>query len=193
MKNLENVIPSGGDLFGMGGREEFGTTLALAQFNRTGNKVNLLMETRSLDRGGLEEVIHNIARHIDRDFFNLVIVCSDRGGFIAERCRKNGIPVEILEEEKKREYREILSRYDIDLLVTHYSTFGVDLATEMSIPIISFLHNIYCWIPDNVLGEMKSADRKITRYVAVSEDVKAYSVHRFNISPEKICRDSQWN
>ncbi len=185
-KGLENLTPSGRGLFNKRGGRDLGQFSDPAKFIQEGKKINVLMQTRSLDQGGLEEVIYNIARHLERDFFNLVIVCTDRGGFIAERCRKNGIPVEILKEEKEREFREILSRYDIDLLVTHYSTFGVDLATEMSIPVVSFLHNIYCWIPDNVLGEMKSADRKITRYVAVSEDVKAYSVHRFNISPEKI-------
>ena len=105
---------------------------------------------------------------------------------MAERCRKIGIPVEILKDEKEREYREILLRYDIDLLVTHYSTFGVDITAKMNIPVVSFIHNIYCWVPDDVLGEMKRADQKIDRYIAVSEDVKNYSVYRFNISPEKI-------
>ncbi len=41
-------------------------------------------------------------------------------------------------------------------------------------------------MPDQVLSEMKRADPKINNYIAVSEDVKAYSVHRFNIAPEKI-------
>ena len=177
-KGLENLTPSGG--------RDLGQLSDPAKFIQGGKKINVLMETRSLDRGGLEEVIYNIARHLDRDLFSLVIVCTDRGGFAAERCRRIGIPVEILKDEKEREYREILSRYDIDLLVTHYSTFGVDIVTKMNIPVVSFLHNIYCWVPDDVLGEMKRVDQKIDRYIAVSEDVKNYSVYRFNISPEKI-------
>ena len=177
-KGLENLTPSGG--------RDLGQLSDPAKFIQGGKKINVLMETRSLDRGGLEEVIYNIARHLDRDLFSLVIVCTDRGGFAAERCRRIGIPVEILKDEKEREYREILSRYDIDLLVTHYSTFGVDIVTKMKIPVVSFLHNIYCWVPDDVLGEMKRVDQKIDRYIAVSEDVKNYSAYRFNISPEKI-------
>ena len=149
-------------------------------------KINLLMETRSLDQGGLEEVIFNIARHLDRNLFRIVIVCVERGGRIAERCRKIGVPVEILTGDKEREYREVLVRYRIDLLITHYSTFGITMASKLEIPVISFLHNIYCWLPDDIFGEIKNADRLIDRYVAVSEDVKAYTAHRFNISPEKI-------
>jgi glycosyltransferase involved in cell wall biosynthesis len=185
-KGVENLTPSGRGLFNKRGGRDLGQPYDPAKFIQRGKKINVLMETRSLDRGGLEEVIYNIARHLDRDLFNLVIVCTDRGGSVAERCRKIGIPVEILKDEKEREYREILLRYDVDLLVTHYSTFGVDFATEMSIPIVSFLHNIYCWVPDDVLGEMKRADQKIDRYIAVSQDVKNYSVYRFNISPERI-------
>ena len=148
--------------------------------------MNVLMETRSLDKGGLEEVIYNIARHIHQDLFNLVIVCIDQGGTTAERCRKLGIAVEVLKDEKEREYQEILSRYEIDLLVTHYSNFGLEMASEANIPVVCFLHNIYCWMPDEVMSEMKRADQKISRYIAVSEDVKTYSVYRFNIVPEKI-------
>ena len=186
VKGLENLTPPGRGLFNKRGGLDLSQLSDPAKFIQRGKKINVLMETRSLDRGGLEEVIYNIARHLDRDLFNLVIVCTDRGGSVAERCRKIGIPVEILKDEKEREYREILLRYDVDLLVTHYSTFGVDFATEMSIPIVSFLHNIYCWVPDDVLGEMKRVDQKIDRYIAVSQDVKNYSVYRFNISPERI-------
>ncbi|MGA2465064.1 MAG: glycosyltransferase [Thermodesulfobacteriota bacterium] len=185
-KGVENLTPSGRGLFNKRGGRDLDQLSDPAKFIQGGKKINVLMETRSLDRGGLEEVIYNIARHLDRDLFNLVIVCTDRGGSVAERCRKIGIPVEILKDEKEREYREILLRYDIDLLVTHYSTFGVDITTKMNVPVVSFLHNIYCWVPDDVLGEMKRADQKIDRYIAVSEDVKNYSVYRFNISPEKI-------
>ncbi len=184
-KGLENFVSSAEVILGSE-RGAPSKPMTLSPFKQNRKKVNLLMETRSLDRGGLEEVIYNIARHLNRELFNLVIVCIDQGGSVAERCRKIGIPVEILKEEKEREYREILLRYEIDLLVTHYSTFGVEIASEANIPVVSFLHNIYCWMSDNVLSEMKSADRHIGRYVAVSEDVKAYTVHRFNISPEKI-------
>jgi GT2 family glycosyltransferase/glycosyltransferase involved in cell wall biosynthesis len=185
-KGLEALTPSGGDLFSKRGGRNLGQLSESTKFIQRSKKINVLMETRSLHRGGLEEVIYNIARHLDRDLFNLVIVCTERGGSVAQRCRKIGIPVEILKDEKEREYREILLRYDIDLLVTHYSTFGVDITTKMNIPVVSFLHNIYCWVPDDVLGEMKRVDQKIDRYIAVSEDVKNYSVYRFNISPEKI-------
>jgi hypothetical protein len=176
-KNVENLTPSGGGLFSKRDGRPLGQIPESTRLIERGKKTNVLMETRSLHHGGLEEVILNIARHLDRDLFNLIIVCTEQGGSVADRCRRIGIPVEVLGYAKETEYREILLRYDVDLLVTHYSTFGVPLAKEMSIPVISFLHNIYCWVPDDVLGEMKRVDQKIDRYIAVSQDVKHYSIY----------------
>ena len=184
-RELEGALLSGGRLASFERGSSIRPEVHL-QSRKTSGRMTILMQTRSLDKGGLEEVIYNIANHLHQDLFNLVIVCIDQGGATAERCRKLGIPVEVLGEEKEREYQEILSRYEIDLLVTHYSNFGLEMASGANIPIICFLHNIYCWMPDEVMSEMKRADRMIGGYIAVSEDVKTYSVHRFNIPPEKV-------
>jgi glycosyltransferase involved in cell wall biosynthesis len=184
-KGLEVVLLTGGGLASFERGASIQSKVHL-QSRKTSGRVNILMQTRSLDKGGLEEVIYNIAKHIHQDLFNLVIVCTDRGGATAEHCKRLGIPVEVLKEEKEREYQEILSRYEIDLLVTHFSNFGLEMASEANIPVVCFLHNIYCWVTDEVMSEMKRADQKISNYIAVSEDVKTYSIHRFNIAPEKI-------
>ena len=50
-------------------------------------KVHLLIETGSLDKGGLEEVIYGIVTHLDPDLFLPVVVCIEAGGFTADRIR----------------------------------------------------------------------------------------------------------
>lgn len=153
---------------------------------RSSQKIHVLIETLTLDKGGLEQVIYNLAKGLSRDLFRIIIVVVEKGGLIANQCKSMGIPVEILEYDKAREYQEVLERYQIDLVVSHYSTFGAKLAFENGISTLAVIHNTYSWLPDNVLSEFKSADMFISGYIAVSEEVKQYTHYRFNIPLEKI-------
>lgn len=149
-------------------------------------KVTVLMEVRSLDTGGLEEVVFNLARSLDRERFNVLIVCVERGGHVARRCREQDIPVEVLGEDRQAEYNELLARHTVDLVCAHYSTFGARLAAKMGIPVVSVIHNLYAWLPDDVFSDLKSHDRYVSRYVAVSEGVARYLAGRFNVSSDRL-------
>ena len=43
-------------------------------------KVNVLIQARSLDKGGLEEVILNLISHFDYRKVNILILCEEKGG-----------------------------------------------------------------------------------------------------------------
>lgn len=155
-------------------------------FRGRSEKVGVLLEVRSLDTGGLEEVVFNLARALPRERFNVLIVCVERGGRVARRCREHGIFVETLGENREQEYRELLDRHGIDLVCAHYSTFGAPLAAGRGIPFISVVHNLYAWLPDDVFSEIKAGDHYVSKYVAVSEGVARYLTGRFNIASEKV-------
>jgi len=151
-----------------------------------GGKVTVLMEVRSLDTGGLEEVVFNLARSLDTKRFKVLIVCVERGGHVARKCREHGIPVEVLGEHKQQEYRELLNRHGVDLVCAHYSTFGAPLAAEKAVPLVSVVHNLYAWLPDDVFSGIKTNDQYVSKYVAVSGAVARYLTSRFNIPSEKV-------
>ncbi len=153
---------------------------------RTGGRIRVLIETLTLDRGGLEKVAYNLAKGLSPDLFEVVVVAVEKGGIAARLCKESGIPVEILQFDKEREYQEILIKYQIDIVISHYSTFGVKLASEKGIPILSVIHNIYSWFPDSILSDFRSADPFVSRYIAVSEEVRQYTHYRFNIPLERI-------
>jgi GT2 family glycosyltransferase len=149
-------------------------------------KIRLLVETQSLDKGGLEEVIYGIVTHLDPDLFSPVVVCISKGGYTADRVRKAGIPVEILGEEKEKEYVEILHQYQIDLVNTHYSFWGSAIAHREGIPVLSVLHSIYSWYSGNILDEFRVADKNISKYIAVSRGVASFFGNRFNVHPSRV-------
>ena len=149
-------------------------------------KIGVLVEAPSLDRGGMEEVVYNIATHLTSDLFHVVVVCVERGGHVEGRLRKSGIPVEILGEQKEKEYLEILHRYRIDLVNTHYSHFGPPIAYREGIPVISFIHSIYNWVSNSIFDDFRSVDPYVSKYIAVSRVAEEYARYRFNIDKGKI-------
>ena len=166
--------------------EERDERFDLGSFKIDQGRINVLIEARTLDKGGMEEVIYNIATHLDPTLFRVVVVCVEKGGYVEDRLRKAGISVEILGQEKEKEYLEILNRYHIDLVNTHYSHFGPAIAFQKGIPVISFIHSIYNWVSNKLFDDFRRVDPYISKYIAVSKDAARYAQYRFNISSERI-------
>ncbi|MGQ9509581.1 MAG: glycosyltransferase, partial [Thermodesulfobacteriota bacterium] len=116
------------------------------------NKINILIETPSLDRGGMENVIFDFSKSLDKDLFKVVIVCVERGGELVQKCKEMGIPVEILMSNKSNGFREILDTYRIDIIISHHSTFGASISFDKGIPYIYTLHTLYTWFPEDILS-----------------------------------------
>jgi glycosyltransferase involved in cell wall biosynthesis len=154
--------------------------------HRPEETLNIVIEVPTLDTGGVEEVVFSMVTGLPREQFRFLVVCVERGGATAERCRRQGVPVEILQGEKEDAYRHILQRYRASLVVSHYSSFGLPIAAQLGIPVISFVHGLYAWFREGILGEMGAWDQYVSRYVAVSHDIAEYLTDRFHIAREKI-------
>lgn len=151
------------------------------------DKINLLIEVISLDKGGLEEVVYNTLCNLDRSQFNITVVCVESGGFVADRIEALGINVIILPEHDKWEYYEnILMKNKIAVIHQHYSLFGCEIGYKCNIPIIHFLHNSYVWFTDEQANNYNYYDSFVNKYIAVSGEVKKYSSVRLGIDESKI-------
>lgn len=150
--------------------------------------LRLLVETPSLHRGGIEEFVFSLVSRIDRARFSPMIVCTESGGEIAERCREAGVPVAVLGSSPKAAYRRILDEHRIDLLNAHYSTtrLGLPLAAARGIPVVPVIHNTYTWMGPADRRRIRREDRFVTRYVAVSQAVKEYATQVWGLSGGKI-------
>ncbi len=147
-------------------------------------KINVLVQVRSLDKGGLEEVVLNLLRHFDYRRVNVLVLCEERGGDVADRCRRMGIMVKTFRGEE--EYRNILEKYSIDVVNYHYASFGMNIAHEMGIPVIPVIHNTYVWFDRDEIDRFKACDPYVSHYVCVSENVGRYLTQRFGIGREKV-------
>ncbi len=147
----------------------------------------IILEVSSLDKGGLEQVVHDLAIGLTTQGTKVVVVCIREGGLIAQKLKEKGIRVEVLPLNNKEEaYREIITGTKARLINSHYSHFGAKLAFEMAIPFVSTIHNIYAWLPPFAEEGMREVDPLTCHYVAVSNDVKEFVIDRFGIEPRKI-------
>ncbi len=150
-------------------------------------KPSVIIEITSLDKGGLEQVVHDLALGLSHKGVPVTVVCVREGGLIAKRLVEKGVRVEILPLNNKEDaYRHIISETKARIINAHYSTFGAKLAFEHAIPFVTTVHNIYAWLPEFEKGGIRDLDHLTCHYIAVSEDVREYLNKKFGIGISKI-------
>jgi glycosyltransferase involved in cell wall biosynthesis len=148
-------------------------------------KLNVLLLASNLNKGGLEQVVYDLSVNLDRNKFNVFVAYVQNGGYISDKCLNEGIPVIPIDNSKEK-FVETLKDYNVDVINTHYSNFGLEIAKKMGIPVISTIHNNYVWLQKHEISAYSNDDRYIPAYIAVSKNVRKYSRYYFGINPEKI-------
>jgi glycosyltransferase involved in cell wall biosynthesis len=89
-------------------------------------KTRLMQITHDLDLGGLQQVVVNICRTIDRDRFDVSVLCLETLGCFAPDVEELGIPVVLLEGRPDgpdyfafRRVARVLRERQIDVIHTH--------------------------------------------------------------------------
>ena len=151
----------------------------------THRKLNVLIVALNLNKGGLEQVVYDLSVNLDRNKFNVFVAYMQSGGYISDKCLNEGISVIPINNSKEK-FIEILTNYNIDIINTHYSNFGLEIAKKMDIPVVSTIHNNYVWLQKHEISSYSNDDQYISAYIAVSKNVRKYSRYYFRINPDKI-------
>ncbi len=150
--------------------------------------LRVALEVESLDRGGLENVVADLAVALRDLGVEPVVFCTQRGGARAAEVRAAGVDVVVLRSgDRAHEIGTLLDERHVDLLNPHFSTLGVRAAAERGIPVVPTLHNAYAWVGASVVDDVRSLDRFVAGYTAVSRFVAEFSARRFAIDPDRIC------
>ena len=148
--------------------------------------LRILVEVPSLDRGGIEEFVASLVWRMDLTKFSPVVVCTESGGEIAERCRDAGIPVAVLAGSRRRHYERLLDEHPIDLVNSHDPHLRLPIAAARGIPVVMVIHNTYSWIGPADRRRLRRGDRFVARYIAVSSAVKRYAEQVWGLDPDKV-------
>ncbi|MFN7133094.1 MAG: glycosyltransferase, partial [Myxococcales bacterium] len=139
----------------------------------------------SLDRGGLEEMVFDLATTLDPARYRPLAVCVERGGAVADRLRSAGIAVHVLERSEAA-WSALLARERVAVVNAHYTRFGLRQSRALGIPTVHVLHNSYVWLNERGAARFAASFAGIDHFVAVSSSVARYARRRFGIGPERL-------
>jgi glycosyltransferase involved in cell wall biosynthesis len=147
-------------------------------------RLSVLYVIWSLQMGGAERVVADLARHLDRRLFRPLVCCLNFKGRLAEALEAEGVPVFALDKRPKLDLRvlvrlvRLMRRERVDVVHTHLwtSAFWGRLAGALArVPVVVITeHNLDTWrraphlLADRLLG------RVTDDWVFVSREVEAF-------------------
>ena len=156
----------------------------LAGLDRT--KESIILQTHSLDKGGLEEVVAMLARGFrDKGFNVFVFLSHGSGGMVEGYLREEGINIVPLHENEQL-LDSLLKKLPVKLCNLHYSTFGLDIYARNGVKTVYTIHNNYIWDDDNSIRERKRQYPKVTKFIAVSDQVREAFARKYDVPDSKI-------
>ncbi|WP_024275777.1 glycosyltransferase family 4 protein [Hyphomicrobium sp. 802] len=151
------------------------------------DKTRILVELSSFDKGGLEKVALDTTLAFDKSRYQSLIVTTGPLGHLAEVARRQGLEViQLSADNVSRDYRALLRQYEPHIAISHFSHHGYPFLAERNIPIISFIHNVYAFLPPDRKKTLKYLDAHVSQYIAVSPKVRDYAAFNIGLPEEKI-------
>lgn len=149
---------------------------------------NLLYVIPSLEVGGAERVVINLARTVDRNRFNPIVCCLNDKGILANELEKTGIRVIALNKKGKFDFSviskliRVIKENNIKIIHTHLwgANFWGRIAAKLTkIPvIIATEHNVDIWKPQVYFMLDRWLARKTDKIIVVSNKVKEFYAHK---------------
>lgn len=160
------------------------------------NRIKIIHVVLSLDIGGLEMLVTDMLRHMDRDRFDAVVVCIRQKGALAERMEGLGFRVYSLGGKDRLEWGAffklagLLRRENADVVHCHntagYLYGGIAAILAGFKKIIYTEHGrVFPDSPRRMLAE-RILSWFTYKIVAVSQDMKRCLVEYEKIDPKKI-------
>ncbi|EFC43227.1 predicted protein [Naegleria gruberi] len=134
---------------------------------------------------GMDAIVMELAQYLrDHNARVTIINC----GKLEIKSSSENIPVKRV--QTKAEYKQLLQSEKFTVVNAHYSTFGLEIAKELNIPIVQTLHNQYMWLLEDkhkkLLEKFYKADHYTSMYTSVSSDVAIFSDMNLGLDINKM-------
>lgn len=153
------------------------------QSENTNKKI--VLQVDDFLQGGLENVIIDLAMVLNNNGFDCRILVLGKTGSALNQASEAGIVTDTL-YAKENSYRNYLESHRTSLINAHYSTFGAEIAYNLSIPYIQTIHNAYVWLDPSLIKKFQDADKYTSLYTCVSTSVAKYTDLKLNLDTAKL-------
>lgn len=148
-------------------------------------KIKCALVSDSLDKGGLEKVIAQLATGLPDHGIETFILCTKMGGETADTLREMGIRVHVAQGDEIL-MREILLDESPQLVSSHLAdiTF-LKTAYDLGIPIVETIQNAYIWFDQDAWAVERDRSQYFSNAVAVSQNACSYYQKWNNFYPRE--------
>jgi sugar transferase (PEP-CTERM/EpsH1 system associated) len=160
------------------------------------DKIKVFHIALSLEIGGLEQVVINLVRNLDRNRFEPVIACLNERGALADEISQQKINVIKIDPMPSRlsylfptALVEIIKREKPDIIHSHSGCWYKSVRAAYLTQINNVIHTDHGrLIPDSLSARWldRFYSKYTTRIIAVSEQLRRYLIERVKISASKI-------
>lgn len=137
----------------------------------------IALVTQSLDKGGLEEVVRQLAMQMCERGIPVRVFCMQSGGKIAEELRAGKIEVLCFEGDREK-LRAYCMKERPAIVNSHYVLENMDVFGQLGIPVVEVIHNMYVFQTRDGLHIEKEKAFYVKHYIAVSEKAKEIFLHK---------------
>ncbi|WLG43464.1 glycosyltransferase [Pseudomonas sp. FP1740] len=143
---------------------------------------DILVQVGNFEAGGLENVVLDLNETLIKAGFRVVLLVLGTQGAAVQRARELGQDV-VCRTYAADTHNALLNKLQPKVVLAHYSFNGAELCREKGIGFVQVIHNIYMWFNDLQQQEFAEIAKVTMAFVAVSEQVRDYSVSRLGVSP----------
>ncbi|MCE4068988.1 MULTISPECIES: glycosyltransferase [Pseudomonas] len=158
--------------------------LVQSELEKLPEQCDILVQVENFEAGGLENVVIDLNQTLSEASFRVVLLVLGNAGPAVEQARKHNLTV-VCRKFDAASHASIIEHLKPRMVMGHYCNLGIENIHDRTIPFVQVLHNIYMWFNDVDRRRFAREATLTDSFIAVSEQVKNYSIARLGVAPEK--------
>lgn len=144
------------------------------------------LQVDGLDRGGLEQVVTDLARNLDPARVRPTLLVHARGlGAAGELLAAEGLDVVTTGGDERALRREVEAR-GLQVINAHHSVAGLAGHRARGLATVYTVHSSYVWMDELERAGRAAALRSADLFLPVSRQVERYFEQRFGVDPRRV-------
>ncbi|MEG7362341.1 glycosyltransferase [Pseudomonas citronellolis] len=158
--------------------------LAQTDLDKLPGHCDILVQVNNFEAGGLENVVIDLNQTLCEASLRVVLLVLGNEGPAVEQARKQNLTV-VCHRFDAASHARIIEHLNPKMVMGHYCNLGIENIHDRKIPFVQVLHNIYMWFNEVERRQFAREATLTDAFIAVSEQVKSYSIARLGVAPDK--------